>query len=49
MRSGRFDEEFMDVDPEGNEVRRVGKRLSFLDFPSDLPRFGAVNPYGTGR
>ena len=43
MRSGRFDEEF--TDEEGN--RRMGKRLSFLDFPSDLPRFGAVNPYGT--
>ena len=42
--SGRFDEEF--TDEEGN--RRMGKRLSFLDFPSDLPRFGAVNPYGTG-
>ena len=27
----------------------MGKRLSFLDFPSDLPRFGAVNPYGTGN
>ena len=24
------------------------KDLSFLDFPSDLPRFGQVNPYGTG-
>ena len=44
MQSGRFDEEF--EDEEGN--RRIGKRLSFLDFPSDLPRFGAVNPYGTG-
>jgi len=44
MRSGRFDEEF--TDEEGN--RRLGKRLSFLDFPSDLPRYGAVNPYGTG-
>ena len=43
-RSGRFDEEF--TDEEGN--RRMGRRLSFLDFPSDLPRFGAVNPYGTG-
>ena len=43
-RSGRFDEEY--IDEEGN--RRMGKRLSFLDFPSDLPRFGAVNPYGTG-
>ena len=42
--SGRFDEEF--TDEEGN--RKMGKRLSFLDFPSDLPRFGAVNPYGTG-
>jgi len=44
MRSGRFDREF--TDEEGN--RQMGKRLSFLDFPSDLPRFGAVNPYGTG-
>ena len=44
MQSGRFNEEF--TDEEGN--RRMGKRLSFLDFPSDLPRFGAVNPYGTG-
>ena len=26
----------------------MGRRLSFLDFPSDLPRYGAVNPYGTG-
>ena len=43
-RSGRFDEEY--IDEEGN--RRMGKRLSFLDFPSDLPRYGAVNPYGTG-
>ena len=42
--SGRFDEEY--TDEEGN--RRMGKRLSFLDFPSDLPRFGAVNPYGSG-
>ena len=46
--SGRFDEEFTDVDPLGGEFRRVGKRLSHLDFPSDLPRFGAVNPYGSG-
>ena len=45
MESGRFDEEF--TDEEGN--RRMGRRLSFLDFPSDLPRFGAVNPYGTGN
>ena len=44
MQSGRFDEEY--IDEEGN--RRMGKRLSFLDFPSDLPRYGAVNPYGTG-
>ena len=29
-------------------IEVMGKRLSFLDFPSDLPRFGAVNPYGTG-
>ena len=42
--SGRFDEEF--TDQEGN--RKMGRRLSFLDFPSDLPRFGAVNPYGSG-
>ena len=42
--SGRFDEEF--TDEEGN--RRMGKRLSFLDFPSDLPRYGQVNPYGSG-
>ena len=48
-RSGRFDEEFTDFDPLGAEVRRVGKRISFLDFPSDLPRFGQVNPYGTGQ
>ena len=45
MESGRFDEEF--TDEEGN--RRMGRRLSFLDFPSDLPRFGQVNPYGTGQ
>ena len=44
MQSGRFDEEF--TDEEGN--RKMGRRLSFLDFPSDLPRFGAVNPYGSG-
>ena len=44
MNSGRFDEEF--INEEGD--RQMGKRLSFLDFPSDLPRFGAVNPYGTG-
>ena len=44
MQSGRFNEEF--TDEEGN--RRMGKRLSFLDFPSNLPRFGAVNPYGSG-
>ena len=44
MQSGRFNEEY--IDEEGN--RRMGKRLSFLDFPSDLPRFGAVNPYGSG-
>ena len=37
MLSGRFDKEFTDFDPLGAEVRRVGKRLSFLDFPSDLP------------
>lgn len=43
-RSGRFDREF--INEEGDRV--MGKRLSFLDFPSDLPRFGAVNPYGTG-
>jgi len=43
-RSGRFDKEF--INEEGDRV--MGKRLSFLDFPSDLPRFGAVNPYGTG-
>ena len=49
MQSGRFNKEFTDVDPLGAEVRRVGKRISFLDFPSDLPRFGAVNPYGTGN
>ena len=45
MRSGRFDEEF--TDEEGN--RRMGRRLSFLDFPSDLPRYGQVNPYGSGQ
>ena len=44
MRSGRFDKEF--INEEGDRV--MGKRLSFLDFPSDQPRFGAVNPYGTG-
>ena len=27
----------------------MGKRLSFLDFPSDLPRYGQVNPYGSGQ
>ena len=43
-RSGRFDEEF--INEEGDRV--MGRRLSFLDFPSDLPRYGAVNPYGTG-
>ena len=48
-RSGRFDKEFTDFDQFGAEVRKVGKRLSFLDFPSDLPRFGQVNPYGTGQ
>ena len=45
MRSGRFDREF--TDEEGN--RQMGKRLSFLDFPSDLPRYGQVNPYGSGN
>ena len=44
MQSGRFNKEF--INEEGDRV--MGKRLSFLDFPSDLPRFGAVNPYGTG-
>jgi len=44
-RSGRFNEEF--INEEGDRV--MGKRLSFLDFPSDLPRFGQVNPYGTGQ
>ena len=44
MRSRRFDKEF--INEEGD--RQMGKRLSFLDFPSDLPRYGAVNPYGTG-
>ena len=43
--SGRFDKEF--INEEGDRV--MGKRLSFLDFPSDLPRFGQVNPYGTGQ
>jgi len=43
-RSGRFDEEF--INEEGDRV--MGRRLSFLDFPSDLPRYGTVNPYGTG-
>jgi hypothetical protein len=42
--SGRFDEEF--INEEGDRV--MGRRLSFLDFPSDLPRFGQVNPYGSG-
>ena len=42
--SGRFDEEF--IDEKGDRV--MGRRLSFLDFPSDLPRFGQVNPYGSG-
>ena len=37
MQSGRFDKEF--INEEGDRV--MGKRLSFLDFPSDLPRFGA--------
>ena len=45
MQSGRFDKEF--INEEGDRV--MGKRLSFLDFPSDLPRFGQVNPYGTGQ
>tara|TARA_A100001391_G_scaffold84549_1_gene55380 strand:+ start:301 stop:936 length:636 start_codon:yes stop_codon:yes gene_type:complete len=44
-RSGRFDKEF--INEEGDRV--MGTRLSFLDFPSDLPRFGQVNPYGTGN
>ena len=44
MQSGRFNKEF--INEEGDRV--MGKRLSFLDFPSDLPRYGAVNPYGTG-
>jgi len=45
MESGRFDKEF--IDEKGDRV--MGSRLSFLDFPSDLPRFGQVNPYGTGQ
>ena len=45
MNSGRFDEEF--INEEGD--RQMGKRLSFLDFPSDLPRYGQVNPYGSGQ
>ena len=44
MRSRRFDKEFSTEEGE----RTMGKRPSFLDFPSDLPRYGAVNPYGTG-
>ena len=44
MQSGRFDEEF--INEKGDRV--MGRRLSFLDFPSDLPRFGQVNPYGSG-
>ena len=44
-RSGRFDKEF--INEEGDRV--MGKRLSFLDFPSDLPRYGQVNPYGSGN
>ena len=43
--SGRFDKEF--INEEGDRV--MGKRLSFLDFPSDLPRYGQVNPYGSGN
>ena len=39
MRSGRFDEEF--INEKGDRV--MGRKLSFLDFPSDLPRFGQVN------
>ena len=45
MQSGRFDKEF--INEEGDRV--MGKRLSFLDFPSDLPRYGQVNPYGSGN
>tara|TARA_Y100000401_G_C8271745_1_gene198677 strand:+ start:100 stop:735 length:636 start_codon:yes stop_codon:yes gene_type:complete len=45
MNSGRFDKEF--IDEKGDRV--MGRRLSFLDFPSDLPRFGQVDPYGTGN
>jgi len=44
MKSGRFDKEF--INEEGDRV--MGTRPSFLDFPGDLPRYGAVNPYGTG-
>tara|TARA_B100000424_G_scaffold79204_1_gene59245 strand:- start:166 stop:801 length:636 start_codon:yes stop_codon:yes gene_type:complete len=44
MNSGRFDKEF--IDEKGDRV--MGRRLSFLDFPSDSPRFGQVDPYGTG-
>ena len=44
MQSGRFDEEF--INEKGDRV--MGRKLSFLDFPSDLPRFGQVNPYGSG-
>ena len=43
--SGRFDKEF--INEEGDRV--MGKRLSVLDFPSDLPRYGQVNPYGSGQ
>ena len=45
MNSGRFDKEF--IDEKGDRV--MGRRLSFLDFPSDSPRFGQVDPYGTGN
>jgi len=45
MGSGRFNREF--IDDMG--VRQMGHVPSFLDFPSELPRYGAVNPYGKGN
>ena len=45
MGSGRFNREF--IDDMG--VRQMGHVPSFLDFPSELPRYGAVNPYGSGN
>jgi len=45
MGSGRFNREF--INEQGDRV--MGHVPSFLDFPSELPRAGAVNPYGSGN